>query len=352
MLRSDASRLSSLGDLLRILAIVACLACLDRIQASPVELSLGLTNGGGELHQAHLSQQQISGRVQQIMNDEYQNDFRLSISLLNQFSAGLSEFIKAEHLDGKVQEGPNVIKSWAAAKGATNRAVVNELDFIVGTFWSQFQPLIKTIIAQRPQGLSQADLDFRCIRRTNELGDLMALGAQSSLYSIFMDTFLSEFYVHCLYRKLALLKINNIAPTPLVKQFVDIYLNLPAQSSGMGVQESTTDHMLVSRAAGFSLQKALATGPLSAAAALVVDPRTFLSTTNDQNKVHQMVQEFERDCNIYNSQLGSVWRDYDDFTKALSTQTTNLENFNQQIKFACPQLVYGLICGQLLQLPR
>ena len=328
------------------------------INAAEDDLLIGLaTNVPASQRVAVAHEQQMSTRMEQIMSDRYEDDFALSINLLNLFTTSLEDFVRDEQLVAAVSQAhPQPISAWATTKGIARGTIVKELDQIVATYWTRFKPLIETIIAQRPPNLGPNDLDFRCTKRLPELGDMMALGAQSSLYSIYLDTFYSELFVHCLFRKLALIRNNKIVPTPLLKQFVDIYLELPAvdpirPDSGHS-KEMAIKQLLAGRGFSFNMNTALArVGPLSSAAELVVDPRTFLSSKPDAKQVDQLVREFERDCQTHVSQLVAIWGDFDDFIRAISTDTTNLEDVNTRIKFLAPQLVYGTICGQLLQMP-
>lgn len=295
----------------------------------------------------------MSKTMEEIKSDRYDVDFALSLNLLKFITTSLEVFIRGENLQSVVHEGPNVISSWAARNGATNHAIIGELDLIVASLWSRFKPLVETIITERPPNLGLDDLDFRCTRRIIELGELKALGTKSALYSIYLDTFYSEFYFHCLLRKLALIKLKGIAPTPLVKQFVDIYLNLPAldptKFTTKEAYELTINELLVNRAGQFNLQRVyMDNGPLSAAARLIVDPRISLSLAPNDVQTLQIIQEFERDCR----QLTAIWSDFDDFVRALATDTSTIESLNSKIKFAVPQLIYGTICSLLLELPR
>lgn len=335
-----------------ILMLVICdFWARNSIRASPLaaaDLSLGLSLSSDMMVDGQQTNKPMDELMVQILNDKYEHDFALSIALLNQFTTTLEDFIRSKHLESLVEnKDENVVSSWATNNGVSNQPITRELDLVVATFWSQFKPTLESVIVERPMEsmIWPVDLDFRCTKRRAELGKLMALGAQSSLYSIFMDTFLSELYQHCLIRKLAKLKINGVEPSPLLKQFVAIYLNLPVRDS----DTAETKQLLSERAKMFNPANAFATiGPLTQAASLVVDTRTFLSSAPDAAQAAKMAQEFIYDCQSYLNRLALVWGDFDDFINAISTSTTNLDDLNQRVKFAAPRLAYGAICGQLL----
>lgn len=316
------------------------------------DLALGMAVGspGAPATTAHNSK-----LMEIIMNDQFEHDFELSIAAMNQLSAELSQFVQDEHMAEHVALQPNLMSAWAKSKGATQQmeSIVSEFDFVLPTFWSKFKPLIERIVTERPSNLGPNDLDFRC-RRTDELKALKEMSARSSLYSMYLDTFNSELHLHCLLRKLALIKNNHVAPSPLVKQFVDIYMDLPTSrqpSASKELQDQAAHQILAGQAFNFNLETARAQhGSLSVAADLVFDPRTALSMSPDANNLDKIVQEFQQDCQSHSAALSAIWGDFDTLTSYLSTQTSNLVDLNEKVKLAAPQLVYGSICVQLMKL--
>lgn len=325
--------------------------------SSPVHsyLTLGNPTMGGVNSDSGQIQTKL---MEQIMSNDVSNDFELSISTLNRMAASLEAFVKREQIAGLVGSHGDLMSLWSSNKGGSSLgSLVTEFDLIMSTFWTKFRPLIEMIITQRPSQLGQDDLDFRC-RRVNELRQLREMSAQSSIYSMYLDIFHSDIYLHCLQRKLALIKSNRVSPSGLLKQFVDIYLDLPTSRDPMRaaskeLQEQATHQILAGHAINFKLETALARhGPLSVAAKLVFDPRTALSLAPDSDNVAELLRGFESDCLSYNTALAQIWGEFDAFASSLSTQTCNLMHIAENVKLVAPQLVYGSICGQLLKLPR
>ena len=250
--------------------------------------------------------------MEQIMNDEFGDDFAVSLPLLNQLKATLEQFaqqIKASA--GGLEPSGAPISSWLAARaGQSGKAyMAGELDKVYQTFWNDFGPLIESIVTVRPQNLSPESMDFRC-KKVAELQRLKALASASEFYSLYLDTFFSELHQHCLLRKLAMIRYSNMVPSPLVRQFVDVYLDLPTKdltaAASKELRDQVAGQLLAGQAMNFNQEQAFARyGSLEQ----VADLTSLSMGSMDSSGAKKVVDQFKRDCAEHVNRLSSIWAD-------------------------------------------
>lgn len=296
--------------------------------------------------------------MQRIMNDDVKEDFTLTESMINYMTTTLEQFANAEQVINNNNNGEHPISEWLMSKNSPsssspsssspalilNQNIAQELDFVFINFWSKFKPLVEKIVTERPAQLGPRDVDFRC-KKTQEFAMLKEFKERSSLLSMFVDTFFSELYTHCLLRKLALIVIDQVNPSPVVKQFVDVYLEMPMIVANNEQSRQQMNNILVTKALNFNLPIAHSRiGPLQAAAELTFDSRGGLSMQTNKD---QLVNQFRQECGQLGERLNQIWAEMDSFAHYLSSRMNDLTAFSERVKLASPQLIYGVICGQL-----
>lgn len=223
--------------------------------------------------------------------------------------------------------------------------VIEEINLIANTYFTTFKPQVVGIITERPPNLQPTDLAFRCTR-INDINNLKKFGSASQLYQITLDVFFSELYSHCLIRRLVLLEINNVQPSSLVRQFVDIYLDLPP----VKFNPPSIDRILNGASVNFKLPEALRKhGPLTSVSQYIIDPKASLVMSPDGSLStrQELVSRFKGECRLYLKQLQTYWTDFDQVAHLFTSPMNNLSLWNDQIKQLVPRLVYGSICNQL-----
>lgn len=340
--------------------LVACASA-----AAPLDgdfLSLGL--GGGQ-HAAPAPAP--SFELAKIMADDVAGEFEATEQAIGNVKGALETFARAEGIEAGGAAQQPLVSAWYAAHShgqpPANEMVaraMTELDAMYATLFNQFVPLVQRIITERPQvpagqQLGAAQLAYRC-ERYDELKTLVALANSSPLYRTLFDTFASELYVHCLKRKLALVAITGAKPSAVVRQFVEIYLELPmdhaarvkaaaASKQEQPLEQSALDMLQAGQAARFEPQAAIARhGRLEQTAAQVLDLSSSLSLGDGSNA---LVAKFKNDCAQNAQQLAQIWSTFDEFATFLSSPMNDLAAYNSQIKLVAPQLVYAAVCVRL-----
>lgn len=364
------------------LGLVLMVRISSEVYANPLSLnglpSDFLSLGAGKTMQ---QQQQIaptlahpdpsSDALRKIMSDDYSGEFAFTEAAVEYLEHTLTDFARREHLDDHVVNGGHAASWWLAREASNNGRssvrsgngaldrVASELDYMFANFWTQFKPLLHRIVTERPANLENTDRAFRC-QRYDEIKKLKEFQSVSPVFGMLVDTFSIELYNHCLVRKLAMIKLNNVQPLSIVRQFVDIYLDLPTryavQQNNPSMMEmnkprdSSDAQLLAGSALRFNLQNAIsAHGPLESAAGLIFDPRALGYSLDKNSAAKELVAQFKQGCHQHIEQLGKIWSDFDHVAKFLSSPMINLADFNSRIKFVVPRLVYGSICAQLIQ---
>lgn len=332
----------------RILMLLMLLATYVSSQASQVQaqkltahdvaqLGLGLSSQ----HELQQPQQEYPGlpMMDQIMSDEYMSDFGLTEQTIGLLGSSLEEFVRVKQVAGKQRSDNPLINHFAI-----------EFEYIHGSFWGQFQPLIQYIIQERPNNLGNMDLAFRC-ERYQELELLKGLAQTSSIYSLIVDTFSIELYTHCLKRKLAMVKLHQVRPSSILRQFVDIYLDLPVDKQA---RRELRKQMIDSIDSGLAYKLSAANllerhGRPESVANLVLDTESSFQLGAEAQD-DRLVGKFKLDCEQHTSQIGLIWMSFDQLANFLSSASNNLANFNDGIKLVAPQLMYAATCGHLIRL--
>lgn len=351
----------------------------SEIEANPANVvwpddSLTLSLSNLSQHQpARHSSTEIMNRI---MSDDYALEFSQTITAIQFVTDSLVKFAEREQINPTDQAGnENLITNWLKHQTSISRQqqqlnhavesdhhigsiapnverIANELDFIYGNFWTRFRQLMLRVIEERPMnGINNINLAFRC-ERYQELNALVELASVSSIYRLILDTFSNELYTHCLIRKLAQLKLYQIKPSSILRQFVDIYLDLPAINQVGAIQERALMQFQLARGLNFDLKFSFARhGPLTKVAELVLDEHSALKLNNSKSSDdnYRLVQRFSQDCHKYRSDLGKIWSTFDEMASFLSSPSNDLSNFNHLVKLVAPQLVYGTVCGLLVQ---
>lgn len=323
-------------------------------------LKLSLSN----FRRANSMEQQMldssSGIMRQILSDDYSGDFRQTTEAVQSINASLEKFAKLIGINPQnVLSNTKLVTHWLDYKTLTSQQyysrnpiieqVANELDFIYSNFWAQFSQLLHKIISEHPANLSEASLDFRC-SRYNEINALKELSLSSPIYRLVLDIFSTELYTHCLIRKLAIFKIYQIKPTSILRQFVDIYLDLPPINHKGEVQERVLEKLHSINGTSFNLEQNIKKhGPLKKVAELVFDEHSsfLFSGSKSIEDIKRLVERFKQDCRKHRSDLGRVWHTFDELASYLSSPLNDLKSFNEAIKLSAPQFIYGTICGHL-----
>lgn len=363
------SQVAKIGNIAYVLLLIASPFVIDRSQTMAVDdmatddLSLSLSAGSASSAaegSMDMGGEDTSAIMSRIMADDCNDEFSSTLQTLDYVDNSLQQFALGLQLDPSKASLGNFISAWLTSVAGGQPVVqpdqlvvrvAGEFDYIYSTFWTQFKLNIIRMIAERPPDLNNHDLAFRCERYT-ELVGLQEMAQKSTLYRIILDIFSSEFYTHCLTRKLAIIKLNNIKPSAILQQFVDIYLDVPthlsnSRSKAARLREEQTKAGL---ALNFNLQRSLALhGPLESAAELVFDTNSALSLSLSQPSSADLVRRFKSDCEQHSKQLVEVWGDFDALASYLSSPMNDLAAFNARTKNAAPQLVYGALCGQLAQ---
>lgn len=318
-----------------VLALPSLILCgFDMNQPADSELDLSL--GGGQFGHS-VRQLQAQELMNSIMQDQYQTDFGTTQMVLMEVEAKLMEIIAtgAANEASVITRLLSVVREGQARQLASSQLIsmANELEYIASSFWTQYKTLLVSILEKKPSNMDITQIAFRC-DKIGELQNLLQLSSRSMIYQILTETFSSELYVHCLKRKLALIKILDLRPSSIVRQFVDIYLSPPGQigppQSGSGIK--------------FNLQESLAMhGPLNAVALQVVGALSTLS--HDYH--NETVYRFKRDCESYVIKLNQIWSSLDNMANLLSSSMINLVDFNEHVKQLAPQLMYATICSRL-----
>lgn len=340
------------------LALTVAWLTADANPIPPDGLSLGLSMGSPAEQQQQPPAPLAATRsrlVEQMLADEQLGEFQLTSEALSQLRSILDEFATREQLTDTVSSPLN---TWAATRGlqldqTRLGPMAAELDFLLLHFWTELKPLVEMFTGGRIQSVKSDELDFRC-RQGAELTRLKALGEQSALVRMLLDTFFSELHSHCLLRKLAMIKLHNIQPSALVKQFVEIYLDLPTgRHSGQATREeleAINSKLLGGMATHFQLAESFVRhGPLEAAAKLVFDPRTAL-LMGGAGAMEDLVRQFRADCQSYSIALGNIWTNFDSVAEFFTSPMSDIATYNEQVKLVAPQLVYSSICNQLMKL--
>lgn len=299
--------------------------------------------------------------IEQILADNIGGEFSLTEQVLGAVSKLLETFALQQLNQADLAQAGHEISSWLAAHGSSVAqnpllaSKMGELEFIFGTFGGPLMQLIRRIITERPaQANSLGDLAFRCEQRPQEIQQLNELASKSSIYRILMDVFSNELYAHCLRRKMATLRLNHVEPPAVLRQLVDVYLELPLDVSGSGASNfrltdrTRADHvnrMYAEYGQNFQLERAVSQyGPVAQAANLVMlNGMGFGSTPNGM----ALAEQFKNECASYTSQLLQHWGNFDQVAAALSSETNNLVDFNNRFKLAHPHLIYASVCNQL-----
>lgn len=290
-----------------------------------------------------------SSVLDEILQDQYADDFKVSQQVLIFTESALKQFASSQGLSPTGMPGAGMISEWLKGKQAPNQhldeqtaRIVSELDFVFANFWTHFKPLMMSIVENKPGNLDVTQLAFRC-DRTVELTHLLQLSSQSVLFKTILDSFSSELYTHCIKRKLALIKIFNLKPSSIVRQFVDIYLSRP--SSEPPNLHGLQGRAITDRGLKFDLQESLARhGPIEQVAALVIG--SLSSPSLDHYK--KLAETFVRDCRDHAMRLGQIWAPLDSIATFMSSSMINLIEFNMQVKLTATQLMYASICSQLV----
>lgn len=288
--------------------------------------------------------------VKQALADDISNDFKAT-------EFALAELEKHIHqLYGRLQMGEGgLLQAKLVQLGGTKEMLssfgaqlIEELDLIANTYFPTFKQQLVGIITDRPQNLQPKDMAYRCTR-INDINNLRKLGWSSQLYQLILDVFFSELYAHCLTRRLVLLEVNQVNPSSLVRQFVDIYLDLPPSAS-LKASPVSIDRILGGASVNFNLPEALRKhGPLQSVSQYVIDPKASLGMGLDSahSNSADLVQRFKVECRHYLEQLQVHWTDFDQIAHKFTTPMNNLMQWNDQVKLLIPGLVYGSICNQL-----
>jgi len=323
-------------------------------------LSLGLSpSNGHNSPQAPTNGATVSSELlKEIMNDDYNGDFRLSVPLLRHMQSQLHDLVEHIKQSGAQINEESPISSWLSNRGGRPERLsymTDELDHVVTTFWSKFIPLVESILSDRPPNLTIDDLDFRC-KKEEQIKQLKEYGTISSFYHMFVEIFFTELLDHCLVRKMAIIRLSNATPSPLVTQFVNIYLNLPVEGGSRlesgHISDRVAKELSTGVALNFNLEEASSRiGKLDQAVQLVFDPRIGLSMGRaDNSGVKSVVDNFRQDCLTHSEQVSRIWGNLDGLSSFLSSPTNNLASFSETVKLTTPQLVYASICHKLLQL--
>lgn len=319
--------------------------------------------------------------IKKILRYDYSGEFSITELAISSVRKLLEEFGQKEQLDtSAVNE--NKVSQWLVRETnknnhATGQQVINfnpmleqtarELDLVYQTFWTQFIPIIESIVMRRPQESSSlVNLAFSC-ESFDELKALRQSASVSSIYGLFFDIFSTELYTHCLTRRMAIINLNGIKPTPIVRQFVEIYMDLSptnqyqAQFGGSGSTSAVASRSLQAQEklmselrssdtiSSFNLKQSLLKhGPLEVAAEFVFDPSSGLALLGHKPDNKALVEKFKLECHMHIQQLQKAWSTTDELAALLSTSSNNLFAFNTRLKLLAPQLVYGSICAQLI----
>lgn len=371
-LDAPAKLLNSLKWILMGVILILSNTLVDRSDAQPINgLSLDLTLGSPGMETKALPagaldlNEMQSAVIGKIMQDDITGDFQLTEIVINHLASELNNFALREKIESeKASGGIHAISAWLTSSSSGSsinnnpmiKRMAEELDHLYSSYWSQFHPLLNEIITVRPANLGRTDLAFRC-ERYEELKNLAQLASTSSFYRMTVDTFSMELYTHCLRRKLALLQMENIEPTAILRQFVDIYLDLPPTNNQLELSNNNNHNydqrqLQAGMGLNFNLQRSIAKfGNLESAASLVADVRSFMSSERSSSDIAMLVGKFREDCRQYTGQLAQVWSTFDEMAILFSSPMSNLADFNAKIKLVVPQLAYGSICNQLANLP-
>jgi len=344
--------------------VSALLTSPQQSESEFLSLSLSSSSSGrmGGESQLNPEVQDSSAALQRIFNDEIANDFSQTEQAIAFIENALREFGKIEHLSSEEVSAGNLISRWldkstgGQISSLASKQMAEELSYLYATFWTKFRHLIQTIVKEQPRNLGIKDLAFRC-ERTDELSSLKQIASFSSLYGMTLDIFSSELYVHCLTRKLALIKHFHIEPSPILRQFVDIYLDLPPNYSTTATFSDSRQRILAQLQTNSALIFNPSTsvtkhGTLEAASELVLDPSSTLSTGNGQHNSVNLIAKFKRDCQQLTDYLSQVWSNFDELAAFLSSPFNDLVEFGARVKLAAPQLYYGSVCMKLIQAAR
>lgn len=337
----------------------------------PTQGATGLSLGLFELAQPEsLQQTSNTPALERILADNFDGEFASTENALTSINDILESFAVKERLDKNNLTQGHEITHWlissatsgqheAAAAAAAANYQATALDYMYGTFWSQFFPLIKRIITERPAGASSMrDLAFRCEFRAQEIQSLNERATKSALYRILLDVFYTELYTHCLRRKMATLRLEHVEPPVLLRQLVDAYLELPlnvvaAGGANFRLTDSAKANFVgltyANHGQAFDLQRAISHyGPIERAVQLVLLTNNMSLGGVDEIQAKALATKFRGECSSYTSDLLQYWANFDQVAALLSSETNNLTDFNNRIKYALPHLIYASVCNQLL----
>lgn len=148
-----------------------------------------------------------------------------------------------------------------------------------------------------------------------------------------LDIFSTELYTHCLIRKLAIFKIYQIKPSPILGQFVDIHLDLAPTNRVGEAQERKRERVLTKLHSidgmNFNLKQNIKKhGPLEKVAELVFDEHSsFLKCMED---IKKLVERFREDCRKHNGEFGALlmsWQTVYPHHLTTSRASTRLSNY-------------------------
>lgn len=345
------------------LAMISSTMTLN-VAAQPVDVShlnLSLSLGGGTTALESTSECS-KNLLSKIMLDDVEDEFKLTQETLKFVSDNLRSFANQEGISTAEGQSNSVslwlanlvrgqAQSLAQFQGTPLEKLTVELDFVYGNYWNAFGNLINKIITENPSRnqinpsqIGNNNLSFRC-ERVDEMKQLRELSSKSSLYFYIFEIFSNELYSHCLRRKLAMIKLNALRPASIVRQFVELYLDVPVKySQALIMNQMSSDEMtneiISGLALSFNLEESIKRHGL---------PRdnTNLILDSDTNQTH-LLEKFKSECQQHLLALSQYWTNFDSLAAFLSSPTNNLAEFNEKIKLVSPQLVYAKICSQLI----
>lgn len=335
-------------------------ASLNLVQAAGFDLNLALESAQPE------SLQQTSSNtpaLERILADNYDGEFAMTEQTLGSVTKLLESFAHEQGLNQADLMKGQEISRWLASRGtsASQNPLLahqaSELDLVFGTFWTPFMHLVQRIITFRPDQLSMKDLAFRCEQRASEIQALNELASKSSLYRVMLDVFNTDLYTHCLRRKLATLRLHHVEPPTELRQLVDVYIELPLDTAGSGstnfklTNQARANHVnrvYADCGQNFNLERAIERyGPIENAAQLVLTSQMSFGGV-DINYAQNLAARFKEQCARYTTELLHYWANFDQIAATLSSDTNNLADLNERLKYVEPHLIYASVCNQLL----